>query len=305
MSQIKLGDNNIPFVYRGNELLYPNPVKDGLVLWYDFKGMTNNDASKNIAKDLSGNGNDGTLQNFAYNSESGYNNGLNLDGVDDFIKIPFLSTTNDNTMCLAENIYSFSNSKVRMISNDEIVTVGENLILDTTDFNGRNVRSFGDSSLSFQRKSNNYNKVISSGGTSVIKAIRYLYELENYKNIPLVLSFKLKTNAPVIVRLNGSSVADITIPSGYDENVSIPFYFRTGSPQLQFRTNNINESIDIEVKNIKVENGDKDTLWVPNINDFKENLFFTKIKSLKIYNRALTDQEIQHNYQLEKERWGL
>ena len=45
MTQVKLGDKNIPFIYQGNELLYPNPVKDGLVLWYDFKGMKNSDIS--------------------------------------------------------------------------------------------------------------------------------------------------------------------------------------------------------------------------------------------------------------------
>ena len=30
-----------------------------------------------------------------------------------------------------------------------------------------------------------------------------------------------------------------------------------------------------------------------------------KILSTKAYNRALTDKEVQHNYKLEKERWGL
>ncbi len=305
MTQVKLGDKNIPFIYQGNKLLYPNPVKDGLVLWYDFKGIKNTSPNKEIAKDLSENNNNGTLYNFAYTSGSGYNNGLNFDGVDDFIKIPVLSS-NDSTMCLVENVYVFSNSKVKTINdNNEVVSVGENLILDTRDFNARNVKSFGDSSLSFQRESNNYGKVVSTGGTSVIKAIRYLYEIQNYKDIPLVLSFKLKTNSPVVIRLNGGTVADITKPSGYDNKITIPFRFVSGSPQLQFRANNINENIDVEVKDIKVEKGDKDTFWVPNINDFKENLFFTKIKSLKIYNRALTDTEIQHNYQLEKERWGL
>ena len=29
------------------------------------------------------------------------------------------------------------------------------------------------------------------------------------------------------------------------------------------------------------------------------------IYSIKMYDRVLTDQEIQHNYKLEKERWGL
>src|SRR5699024_9708320 len=64
------------------------PVKDGLVLWYDFKGMKNSDVTKGIAKDLSGNDNDGVLQNFNYTSESGYNNGLKYDRIDDNLETP-------------------------------------------------------------------------------------------------------------------------------------------------------------------------------------------------------------------------
>lgn len=87
MTQVKLGDKNIPFIYQGDELLYPNPVKDGLVLWYDFKSMSNSDVTKGFAKDLSGHGNNGTLQNFAYTSESGYNDGLKFDNVDDIVSL--------------------------------------------------------------------------------------------------------------------------------------------------------------------------------------------------------------------------
>ena len=83
---IKLGNKDIPFVFRGDELVYPDYVKDGLVLHYDFSGMSNSDESRGVAKDLSGNGNDGTLQNFNYTEESGYkNDGLKFDGVDDYI----------------------------------------------------------------------------------------------------------------------------------------------------------------------------------------------------------------------------
>ena len=83
---MNIGSLNTPFIYRGEELVYPDPVKDGLVLWYDFSGMTNDDESKGIAKDLSGNGNHGTLQNFNFTPESGYDkNKLLFDGVDDSV----------------------------------------------------------------------------------------------------------------------------------------------------------------------------------------------------------------------------
>src|SRR5699024_2064161 len=83
---LRVGDGKSAFIYEGNELVYPNPVKDGLVLWYDFSGRTNTDGQRNIAEDLSGNGNHGTLQNFNYSAESGYDkNKLLFDGVDDYV----------------------------------------------------------------------------------------------------------------------------------------------------------------------------------------------------------------------------
>ena len=82
--ELRVGDGKPAFIYEGNELVYPNPVKDGLVLWYDFSGRTNTDGQRGIAEDLSGNGNHGTLQNFNFTPESGYDkNKLLFDGVDD------------------------------------------------------------------------------------------------------------------------------------------------------------------------------------------------------------------------------
>lgn len=84
--ELRVGDGKPAFIYEGNELVYPNPVKDGLVLWYDFSGRTNTDGQRGIAEDLSGNGNHGTLQNFNFTEESGYDkNKLLFDGVDDFV----------------------------------------------------------------------------------------------------------------------------------------------------------------------------------------------------------------------------
>lgn len=86
-NELRVGENKPAFIYEGNEMVYPNPVKDGLVLWYDFAGRTNTDGQRGIAEDLSGNGNHGTLQNFNYTPESGYDkNKLLFDGVDDVVR---------------------------------------------------------------------------------------------------------------------------------------------------------------------------------------------------------------------------
>ena len=77
---IKFGNKNIDFVFQGNNILYPNPVNHNLVVWYDFKGLSNGSFNKDIANDLTNKSN-GSLKNFSYSSGSGYNNGLLFDEI--------------------------------------------------------------------------------------------------------------------------------------------------------------------------------------------------------------------------------
>ena len=84
---IKIGNKDVKFVRSRGEVVYPNYVKDGLVLWYDFSGMENSGVKRGVAEDLSGNGNDGVLENFAFDAGSGYaDNGLEFDGIDDYVQ---------------------------------------------------------------------------------------------------------------------------------------------------------------------------------------------------------------------------
>src|SRR5699024_5516102 len=112
--KMKFGSKDIPFVYKGDKLVYPNPIKDGLLLWYDFKGMRNTDTNKEIAKDLSGNGNDGTLINFNFTEGSGYkDNTLVFDGVDDSLTIPELALDKTAmTVVQGGKVYSYEDDKV-------------------------------------------------------------------------------------------------------------------------------------------------------------------------------------------------
>ena len=238
MSQVKLGDKNIPFIYQGNDLLYPNPIKDGLVLWYDFKGMKNSDASKNIAIDLSGKGNNGTLQNFNYTQLSGYNEGLKFDGVDDNLTVG--TATSIRTI---EITLSFSNN----ITGDEILFHGNH----TLDYFYINAEAHF--VMRNRRKSN---------GLYQLKSISNNIEKDfsKIKHITLV-----QDNLKCEVYVNGLSTGII---SDYAE-----------------------EAIDFKLVNIFNFNNTK------SLDD--------TLKSIKVYNRILTDKEIQHNYQLEKERWNL
>ena len=237
MTQVKLGDKNIPFIYQGNELLYPNPIKDGLVLWYDFKGMKNSDVNKGVAEDLSGNGNNGALQNFNYTSESGYSDGLKFDGVDD---------------------YYISNSKIQRTSKELTISISVNVVekstnwqyfLNLVDNNGKIIsvlQHWGNPDLFLNDLTNNGHNYFSSSLTKYNITITI-----NGKNIKSYINGILTTP-------KGTNAIDIS----------------TFTNELKI----------VKPSSIKL-NG--------------------TIYSIKMYDRILTDQEIQHNYNLEKERWGL
>ena len=236
MTQVKLGDKNIPFIYQGNELLYPNPIKDGLVLYYDFKGMKNSDVSKNIARDLSGKGNDGVLRNFNYTSESGYDDGLKFDGVDDVIS----DVLNTDTTPL-----DASNMAISMVLDSAKIQKSQYFIQVTL----------------------SDDKFILLYRSSIDKLGYFTTSKENK-----YLNFIPETNEKFLFTLN------------------------INNKQVDLRVNNEKFAIfeDTGLKNIKRIN-------VGSI----QSPYNGTMNSIKIYNRALTDQEIQHNYKLEKERWGL
>lgn len=238
MSQVKLGDKNIPFIYQGNELLYPNPIKDGLVLWYDFKSMKNSDVTKGVAKDLSGNGNNGTLKNFNYTNGSGYDNGLKYDGIDDNLTVNTATSIRTIEMTLK---FSANNTS------DKILFHGNNS-LDYFYINPSShfiIRNRKKSTGTFQK-----NTIINNVENDFSK-IRHITLVQDNLNCAIYINGNL----------NG-------IMSNYDE-----------------------EAIDFKLVNIFNFNNSK------TLDD--------KLHSIKVYDRMLTDQEIQHNYQLEKERWGL
>lgn len=62
-------------------------INESRILALDFRKKTNTDSDKAIVKDLSNNGYDATLMNFAYTTASGYNNTLVFDGTDDYLDV--------------------------------------------------------------------------------------------------------------------------------------------------------------------------------------------------------------------------
>src|SRR5699024_7214024 len=231
---MSLGNTPISFVYHGNEVVYPNPIKDGLILWYDFAGMKNDSVNKDIAKDLSGMNNNGTLQNFIYTNESGYENGLKFDNIDD------------------------------EISTD--VFLGKSFTLNLTlemDFS-ENVQFFTEFDMQAFYIRKNYNDLhcsvytdVQVSGTSGKNALFYKMQQDNKNKVVVTM------------------VVD-------DSNKTVSLY---GNGEKLSTTDT-----QISVKEVSLR---KLGRWRPGGDNFTG-----KILSTQAYNRALSDQEIIHNYEL-------
>jgi|SRR5699024_8670157 len=233
------GGKNIPFVYKGDRLIYPNPAKNGLLLWYDFNGMRNSDTNKDVAKDLSGNGNDGQLQNFNYTAESGYNeNKLLFDGADDYISTPKPSQPITGQFTWSAVITPYVDDKDMMLLS----------------------------------------------GSSTAHYIRI---------VKGVLAAAIPTaDVPVVY----FSPATKMIPN---KTYLIHFMHDGDNVRIYANTEMVSEK---QVGELPTESF-LQRIGIYRTTDYRA--FDGEIHSVKIYNRPLTPEEIQHNYQIEKERFGI
>lgn len=233
---IKIGNKKINFVFQGNKVLYPNPIKDKLALWYDFKNLNNTSFNKDIAKDLSDNS-DGILRNFSYTSESGYNAGLEFDGIDDYISLD-TELSKNFTISLTIDIENITN----------------NYILSS-------------SSVYFFIRKNGYHLDLSllnnEGKQELFRENNFFIEFLNKK---ISISYVINSNdKKVYMYIN-------------------EFLYTTFNMEKEAKR-------DMKITGIGIWN---------NNYYFKGSLY-----SLKVYDKPLINQEVQHNYLLEKGRWNL
>src|SRR5699024_6019599 len=133
IEMLNIGSLKSSFLYKGDKLIYPDPIKDGLMLWYDFAGMKNSDVSKNVVRDLSDRSSENAqIFNFVYTSDSGYGNkGIKFDGVDDRI-IPVIKYENGTTgrldMKKINNGQKFS-VEITLKMTDKLITQGSEIFM--------------------------------------------------------------------------------------------------------------------------------------------------------------------------------
>ena len=244
--ELRVGDGKPAFIYEGNELVYPNPIKDGLVLWYDFSGRTNADGQRGIAEDLSGNGNHGTLKNFNFTPESGYDkNRLLSDGTDDTVR-----TTTNETLNIVGDLTVEIIIECKETTNDWRWFVG----------NSQNASHFTGFSL-YQQPRTPHGLAFGYRGT-ILKDGNYT--VEEGKKYHLI---------------------------GTSEGGLLKFYI---NGQLITSRQAIAES----------ENSFRDLSFM-RATYYASPHFKGGMGSTRIYNKALTPEEVQHNYAIEKERFGI
>lgn len=245
--ELRVGDGKPAFIYEGSELVYPNPVKDGLVLWYDFSGRTNADGQRGIAEDLSGNGNHGTLQNFNYTAESGYDkNKLLFDGVDDYVQAT-QNTYENFTVEMVLKLKPFQ--KVGSIFGSR-----RSVFIDTKE-SGIEIRSDSNSLLRYYIVDGT---TISTNGVGAgIDMSEKIFHLLFLKGVD---GGFIAINGQEVSRFSAQDVGTITD--------SRPLSLGTRGSSATYGQN-------------------------------------VEFSSFKFYNKALTPEEISHNYAIEKERFGI
>ena len=312
---IEIGNIRTAFIYQGDDLLYPNySAPENLVLHYDFSGIKNGDVTKGVARDLSGNGNDGTLQNFGYEEGSGYlDNALIFDGIDDFIAIPKPQIDLNNfTYSEGVNVLSFRGDEVATVVDGVVEIRGRNLLPNSAFLNSTDGWASNLTTLSME---NGILKILFSRSASTpglrllnpfsLSAGTYTFGIKgNYDNL-ITKTFKLH----FIGGITGDySSKGIVINSGWNYNtitftitspiVNSTMYLLTANP-------NIGEYILIDYLTL-VEGSNPLVDWTPAPEDLETTtfkpLFDKKIKSALYWNRALTDEELLQVYNIQIKR---
>lgn len=110
---------------------YPNYVRDGLSFHYDNRGKYNTDTYKEELLDLTGNQKTGTLKNFVCSDANsiGHISGvLNVDGINDFVKIPSISSKANFTVQVDNVTVVSTSNKIEVFEGN--IKASENLIVN-------------------------------------------------------------------------------------------------------------------------------------------------------------------------------
>jgi hypothetical protein len=230
----------------------PNIVKEGLVLYLDAASGTSYSpyTSGNTWRDISGNGNNGTLINGPSYS-SGNGGSIVFDGIDDFV-----SLSNSSSLTQAGNTQFTVELWARKAQADKDLLIGAQ---DQAVLKGWFLQWYSDSVVYFG---------VRNGGSNTYNRVSLSYT-SSFQNLVGVFDGSQSTDATKNkIYINGTQQTLIT------------------NPQLS--------SVPTDLVQLTIGR-------VVNFNGFTT----ANISVVKIYNRALSAQEVLQNYNSVKSRFGL
>ena len=266
----------------GNETItetiekYPGYIKEGLVLHYDAINNTGTGHSNttDVWKDISGNGNDIKLSNFNYDSNSGWTkDALVFDGVDDY-------AARSNPLYTEDSRY-LQNVTVEVISQSK-------------EYSG--VR---------------YGSIIDMGSVTNVKGTLVLWNAYNdgtNRTYCIYSYYDSKGENAITYNIPPSTLKHNTLNA-------ISFGIKEGKKSFGY-LNSRNILNDFTGK------GDVQPKWFTNIlmlgRDWRayyntgdlsgqegNNYFYGYLKSIRIYNRVLSADEVSYNYKFDNQRYNI
>ena len=274
-------DNRKYTIYSNGKFIPGDYVKSGLILWYDGINNTRSGNNPNATswEDLSGNNNDGIFHNINTDISS-------ITSTDK----GYYSTTEKGYVFLHNDAYIESTNNIGL-SGDDNYTV-EVVMKPWADGTNTNYSSFaqsapivlgartgtvedtGKSAYFTYRRST---KKITYGFINNAVSTDDTFDL-----IDKVTSFSVRKIKTGQINTNDTDVAKIAV-----------------NGQLQTNTYNGTRSMTLNLQDSTVEIG---RFWQ---HKNENRTFYGSIQAIRIYNRVLTDQEVNINYLLDKERFNI
>lgn len=240
-------------------------INDNLILHYDAINNT-------------GNGHSSTATEWVDLSKSGNNGKING------------ATWNDNYLAFDGIDDSASTKNAVNYNNSGEVTV-EFIDVNGGISNNNNVFNIFESSPNF----NNYDRAFAISGNEFVNKGFQFGMRSNQNN-----AYNLKVTQPNVIIGNSTTIYDFIINTNSEYNNYLKIY-KDGQliEILQYNLNGVNLAYNIS--DMKIQN------YIMYIAARAENTTFSKINlgALRVYNKELTQTEIQHNISIDRERFNI
>lgn len=155
---------------------------------------------------------------------------------------------------------------------DELEVGGRNLILQSNNFDdyisggSRRRNAYLGAIIKYTLLDDGYTRITSTGGTSPLKLILRYFELRDFIDEKLILSYDLKNNSDKKISIAYNALcADgyIDYPPGYSGRVTVKIMPSGDYTQINLQAETASDNIDVSIRNLKVERGNIATDWTP------------------------------------------